>query len=143
MRLDRSDRRVRSGGIRRWQNSAGVPLKCGGCSQDPSQLPFPRQHLPRHHARHRFQSQPPQDGDRQVLAAIVFVATAGCAWRQLPPGFGPSGTTAHRRFAEWCRAPVWGRLQRLVLDELGARGELDWSRCAIDSVSVRGLKGSG
>lgn len=24
-------------------------------------------------------------GDRQVLAAIVFVTTTGCTWRQLPP----------------------------------------------------------
>lgn len=29
---------------------------------------------------------------------------------------------------------------RLVLDELGSRGELDWSRCAIDSVNMRALK---
>jgi hypothetical protein len=26
-------------------------------------------------------------GDREVLAAIVFVATTGCTWRQLPPVF--------------------------------------------------------
>ncbi|MFB7059292.1 IS5 family transposase [Streptomyces vinaceus] len=80
-------------------------------------------------------------GDRQVLAAIVFVATTGCTWRQLPPGFGPSGPTAHRRFTEWSRARVWGKLHRLVLDELGARGALDWSRCAIDSVNMRATKG--
>src|SRR6478735_2459568 len=43
-------------------------------------------------------------GDREVLAAIIFVATTGCTWRQLPPGFGPSGPTAHRRFTEWSRA---------------------------------------
>ncbi|CAM5648482.1 Transposase OS=Streptomyces pilosus OX=28893 GN=GCM10010280_38830 PE=4 SV=1 [Streptomyces pilosus] len=36
---------------------------------------------------------------------------------------------------------MWAKLHRLVLDELGGRGELDWSRCAIDSVSVRALKG--
>jgi transposase len=81
-------------------------------------------------------------GDRQVLAAIVFVATTGCAWRQnLPPGLGPSGPTAHRRFTEWSQARVWGKLHRLVLDELGDRGELDWSRCAIDSVNMRATKG--
>nr|WP_234533595.1 IS5 family transposase [Streptomyces shenzhenensis] len=80
-------------------------------------------------------------GDREVLAAILFVATTGCTWRQLPPVFGPSGPTAHRRFTEWRRARVWGKLHRLVLDELGARGELDWSRCAIDSVNMRALKG--
>ncbi|MEU2599725.1 IS5 family transposase [Streptomyces hirsutus] len=81
-------------------------------------------------------------GDREVLAAIVFVATSGCTWQQLPSAsFGPSGATAHRRFTEWSKARVWAQLHRLVLDELGARGELDWSRCAIDSVNMRALKG--
>lgn len=80
-------------------------------------------------------------GDRHVLAAIVFVATTGCTWRQLPSGFGPSGATAHRRFAEWSQARVWGKLHRLVLDELGALGELNWSRCAVDSVNMRAVKG--
>lgn len=80
-------------------------------------------------------------GDREVLAAIVFVATSGCTWQQLPSAsFGPSGATAHRRFAEWTKARVWAKLHRLVLDELGSRGELDWSRCAIDSVNMRALK---
>jgi transposase len=77
-------------------------------------------------------------GDREVLAAIVFVATSGCRWQQLPAAaFGPSGATAHRRFSEWSKARVWAKLHRLVLDELGSRGELDWSRCAIDSVNMR------
>jgi transposase len=35
---------------------------------------------------------------------------------------------------------VWAKLHRLALDELGSRGDLDWSRCAIDSVSMRALK---
>jgi hypothetical protein len=40
-------------------------------------------------------------GDRQVLAAIVFVAraTSGCAWRQLLPVFEASWWTVCRRFA--------------------------------------------
>ncbi|MGD6741821.1 IS5 family transposase [Streptomyces sp. BH106] len=80
-------------------------------------------------------------GDREVLAAIIFVATSGCTWNQLPPGFGLSGVTAFRRFTEWTEARVWAKLHRLVLDELGSQGGLDWSRCAIDSVSVRALKG--
>uniref|UniRef100_UPI00357102C7 IS5 family transposase n=1 Tax=Streptomyces minutiscleroticus TaxID=68238 RepID=UPI00357102C7 len=80
-------------------------------------------------------------GDREVLAAIVFVAASGCTWRQLPPSFGPSGPTAHRRFTEWTKARVRAKLHRLVLDELGAHGKLDWSRCAIDSVTVRAMKG--
>ncbi|MER6405756.1 IS5 family transposase [Streptomyces viridosporus] len=80
-------------------------------------------------------------GDREVLAAIIFVATTGCTWRQLPPVFGPSGPTAHRRFTEWSAARVWAKLHRLILDELGSCGELDWSRCAIDSVNLRATKG--
>ncbi|MER6688803.1 IS5 family transposase [Streptomyces minutiscleroticus] len=80
-------------------------------------------------------------GDREVLAAIIFVATTGCTWAQVPPVFGPSGATAHRRFTQWSRARVWAKLRRLVLDGLGARGELDWSRCAIDSVTMRAMKG--
>lgn len=80
-------------------------------------------------------------GDREALAAIVFVATSGCTWRHLPPVFGPSWQTVYRRFAQWSRARVWARLHRVVLDELEFRGELDWSRCAIDSDSLRAAKG--
>ncbi len=58
-----------------------------------------------------------------------------------PAGLWAVGVTAFRRFTEWTEARVWAKLHRLVLDELGARGELDSSRCAIDSVSVRALKG--
>ncbi|WTT40445.1 IS5 family transposase [Kitasatospora sp. NBC_00085] len=79
-------------------------------------------------------------GDREVLAAIVFVATSGCTWAQLPPCFGSSGPTAHRRFSEWSRARVWAKLHRVLLDELGSKGELEWSRCAVDSVNMRALK---
>ncbi|GAP45858.1 IS1647-like transposase [Streptomyces azureus] len=80
-------------------------------------------------------------GDRETLAAIIFVATPGCTWRQLPPAFGPAWPTVYRRFAQWSRERVSARLHRVILDELGARGKLDWSRCALDSVSVRAAKG--
>ncbi|MTE18123.1 transposase [Streptomyces sp. TRM43335] len=37
-------------------------------------------------------------------AAIVSVATSGRTWQQPPSAsFGPSGATAHRRFAKWTR----------------------------------------
>ncbi len=84
-------------------------------------------------------------GDRECLAAIVFVATTGCTWRQLPPVFGPAWPTVYRRFAHWSQARVWARLHKVILDELGAddevgvAGKLEWSRRAIDSVSVRAL----
>ena len=81
--------------------------------------------------------------DRQVLAAIVFVATSDCTWRQLPPVFDASWQTVYRRFAEWSAAQVWAKLHRAVVDEPGACGESDWSRCAIDSVSLRAANKGG
>lgn len=46
-------------------------------------------------------------GDREVLAAIVFVATSGRTWQHLPSAsLGPSGVTAHRRFTEWTKTRV-------------------------------------
>jgi transposase len=55
------------------------------------------------------------------LAAIVFVATSGCTWQQLPAASsGPSGATAHRRFSEWTKVRVWAKLHRLILDKLGS-----------------------
>ncbi|MFE7595727.1 IS5 family transposase [Streptomyces sp. NPDC057494] len=79
-------------------------------------------------------------GDQETLAAIIFVATSGCTWRQLPPVFGPSWHTVYRRFAQWSQARVWARLYRVILDELGVRRQLGWSRYAIDSVSLRAAK---
>lgn len=48
--------------------------------------------------------------DRQVFAAVVFVLTTGCAWRHLPPTFGVSHQTTHRRFTEWSQTALWAKL---------------------------------
>ncbi|GAQ52440.1 hypothetical protein a10_02222 [Streptomyces acidiscabies] len=56
-------------------------------------------------------------------------------------GFRPIRTdrapTVHRVES----GPGVGKLHRLVLDELGARSELDWSWCAVDSVNMRAMIG--
>jgi transposase len=80
--------------------------------------------------------------DEDVFAAIVYVLTSGCAWRHLPPCFGISKSTAHRRFVIWSRAGVWGRLHRAVLDELASKDLLDLSRVVLDSAHVRAKKGA-
>ncbi|WP_397428865.1 transposase [Pseudofrankia sp. BMG5.37] len=36
--------------------------------------------------------------DRPLFTAVVYVLTAGCAWRHLPAESGVSVPTAHRRF---------------------------------------------
>ncbi len=71
---------------------------------------------------------------------FAFVLTTGGAWRHLPPVFGVSPATAHRRFVVWTEAGL-RRLQQRVLDELGGRGQVDWSRAICDAASVRAKRG--
>ena len=80
--------------------------------------------------------------DRAVFTAIVYVLTSGCGWRELPPSFGVTVPTAHRRFTEWTRAALWRRLHHAVLNELGSRGEVDWSRAILDAASGRAKTGA-
>ena len=79
---------------------------------------------------------------RTVLAAVVYVLRTGCAWRHVPPGFGVSKATAHRRFIAWTEVGLWRRLHRAVLDELGAQGQVDWTRALLDTASVRAKRGA-
>ena len=72
----------------------------------------------------------------------VFVLTSGCAWRHLPPSFGVTVPTAHRRFTTWAAAGVFEKLHREVLDRLGGADELDWSAAILDAASVRAKKGA-
>nr|WP_240981943.1 MULTISPECIES: IS5 family transposase [unclassified Streptomyces] len=76
-----------------------------------------------------------------VFTAVVYVLTSGYAWRHLPPSFGVSPATAHRRFSVWTASGVWRRLHRVVLDETGARGGLAWSSVIADAASVRAKRG--
>ncbi|MER5349464.1 IS5 family transposase [Kitasatospora sp. NPDC002551] len=81
--------------------------------------------------------------DETLFAAIVYVLVSGCAWRALPPCFGVSKSTAHRRFLIWSRAGVWGGLHEAVLERLEDAGLLDLSRTVLDSAHVRAKKGAG
>jgi transposase len=64
-------------------------------------------------------------------------------WRLLPaqqPGCG-SPATCWRRLTEWANAGVFDQLHLAVLDRLGQRGQLDWSRASVDTMSVRARRG--
>lgn len=97
--------------------------------------------LPSFAARPQGGGTAPRD-ERAVITAVVYVLTSGCAWRYLPESFGVSPATAHRRFSAWTEAGLWRRLHRAVLDELGARGELDWTSAIVDAASVRATRGA-
>ncbi|WP_425442875.1 IS5 family transposase [Stigmatella aurantiaca] len=84
----------------------------------------------------------PRVDERAALEAIVFVLRTGIPWEMLPTKqFGLSGMTAWRRLEQWTRAGVFEQLQRLLLNELGQRGQVDFSRASIDSSTVRASKG--
>jgi transposase len=96
--------------------------------------------LPRRRA-HRKGGRPWAD-DRAALRGVLFVLKTGIAWRDLPAEvFGVSGVTCWRRLEQWTRAGVFQRLQEQLLDELGAKGRIDWSRASLDSGSVRAKRG--
>jgi transposase len=80
--------------------------------------------------------------DRKVLCGILFVLYTAIPWEFLPQelGFG-SGMTCWRRLRDWHQAGVWVRLHELLLAELHAADQLDWSKAVIDSSHVRALKG--
>ncbi|NIJ11453.1 transposase [Saccharomonospora amisosensis] len=96
--------------------------------------------IPRFKRRPQGGGTAPVDG-RAVFTAIVYVLTSGCAWRDLPPSFGVSFQTAHRRFTQLTEAGLWCRLHQAVLDELGSQGLLDWSRAILDGATVRAKRG--
>ena len=98
--------------------------------------------LPKKERRFRYPGRKRLD-DRAALQGILFVLHTGIAWRHLPPelGFG-SGSTCYRRLDEWQKAGVWERLHALLLSELRAAGELEWSRAVADSSHVQAKKGA-
>ncbi|MFJ1709452.1 MULTISPECIES: IS5 family transposase [Kitasatospora] len=79
--------------------------------------------------------------DRLCLQGILFVLHTGIPWQQLPLelGFG-SGQTCWRRLERWQEAGVFDLLHRILLAELNAAGELDWSRACVDASHVRAKK---
>jgi transposase len=84
----------------------------------------------------------PRLPDRAALTGIIFVLRTGMPWEALPREMGcGSGMTCWRRLHAWQEAGVWPRLHRAVLDRLGVRETIDWSRASVDSTSVRAKKG--
>jgi len=84
----------------------------------------------------------PRVSNRQALTGILFVLRTGCPWEYFPKELGcGSGMTCWRRLRDWQAAGLWEKMWRVLLDELGLADEIDWSKVAIDSCSVRALFG--
>ncbi|HGO6073240.1 TPA: IS5 family transposase [Burkholderia cepacia] len=79
--------------------------------------------------------------NRAALNGILFVLKTGIRSNNLPTqiGFG-SGATCWRRLRDWHKAGVWDRLHELLLAKLWAADQIDFSRAAVDSSSVRAVR---
>jgi transposase len=98
--------------------------------------------VPSQERRFRYPGRKRPD-DRAALQGILFVLHTGIAWRHLPLGLGfGSGSTCYRHLVEWQQAGVWERLHPLLLAELRAAGEIEWSRAIADSSHVQAKKGA-
>jgi transposase len=85
----------------------------------------------------------PRISNRAALTGILFVLRTGLQWELLPQEMGcGSGMTCWRRLRDWQQAGVWEKLHKVLLDELQAAGEIDWSRASLDSASIRAKKGA-
>jgi transposase len=85
----------------------------------------------------------PRVPDRAALTGILFVLRSGIPWEMLPQEMGcGSGMTCWRRLRGWQAAGVWAKLHRVLLDRLGRRNAIDFSRAALDSASVRAKRGA-
>jgi transposase len=79
----------------------------------------------------------PRVPDRAAFTGILFVLKTGIPWEMLPQEMGcGSGMTCWRRLKEWHEAGVWNRLHRTLLNFLGKKNRIDWSRASLDSASV-------
>ena len=85
----------------------------------------------------------PRVPDRACLTGIVFVLQSGIPWELLPQEMGcGAGVTCWRRLRDWHVAGVWEALHRTWLNRLGAAGQIDWSRAALDCASIPANRGA-
>ena len=74
---------------------------------------------------------PPELSDRDFVEAILYMARAGCPWRDLPARFG-DWNAVYQRFRRWEKSGIWAALFERLPGDLGAVKEL-----LFDSTVVR------
>ena len=92
--------------------------------------------------RFRYPGRKPVE-HRAALTGILFVLRTGIGWEYVPQEMGcGSGMTCWRRLRDWQAAGVWDKIHRVLLNELRRTDQIDWSRAAVDSASVRAVGGA-
>jgi transposase len=99
-------------------------------------------HIPVRERRKRNPGRKPLE-DRQCLTGILFVLISGIPWEMLPQEMGcGSGMTCWRRLRDWQQAGVWTTIHQTLLNQLRNADEIDFTRCAVDSATIRAVGGA-
>ena len=93
-------------------------------------IPKPRRRADEQHRR----------ADREVLNGILWVLRSGAPWQDVPDRY-PSPATCHRRFQQWVRSGVFGKILHALAQDLHDRGKLDLTECFIDATFVGAKRG--
>ncbi len=79
---------------------------------------------------------------RAVSTTMLFVQASGFFREKADRLCGLTRATAHRWFQTWTEMGLWPTIHRTLLDGLGRRALLDWSRATVDSQAIRAKKGT-
>src|SRR5438270_4394112 len=91
--------------------------------------------------RFRFPGRKPLDY-RKILTGILFVLKTGMAWDDLPAELGCGcGKTCRHYLQVWHQAGIWRQLHALLLAELNAADQIDWSRALSDASFAKAPEG--
>jgi putative transposase len=77
-------------------------------------------HLKDHLPAPKVRGRPPVRTSREILNAIFYVVSSGCAWRLLPHDFPPWRTVYHY-FRIWRLDGTWKRIHRALREGLWIR----------------------
>ncbi|RJQ77710.1 transposase [Pseudonocardiaceae bacterium YIM PH 21723] len=80
---------------------------------------------------------PRRADERSALTAVVYALNSGCAWQRIPPCFGVSAPTAHRRFKEWTLADVWARLLASCAEKCPDAVQRERTAILVDAATLR------
>lgn len=73
--------------------------------------------------------------DRPCVEGAVYRLRTGCAWRDLPPEFGPWQTVWKRHY-KFSRDGTWDRVLAALQSRADAAGGIDWT-VSVDSTIAR------
>ena len=80
---------------------------------------------------------------RACFTGILFVLMSGIPWEMLPQEMGcGSGMTCWRRLRDWQAAGIWQKIHEILLARLRNADQIDFSRCVVDSATLRAVGGA-